>query len=96
MNLNPFIDLVVTVLGLYAWVVLVEIIVHWLLYFNVINRYHPIVSRLSEILFRLTNPVFSRVRKIIPPISGLDLSPIIVFILIRFLINVCNTYFYTS
>lgn len=96
MNLNPFIDLFAALLGLYGWAVLLEIILHWLIYFNVVNRFNPFVARLSEILYRLTYPVLSRIRRVIPPFSGIDLSPIFLFLLIRFLINVLYTYFYTS
>jgi len=94
MNINPFIDLIATVLNLYGWVLLVHIIMVWLIYFDILNRYNRPIQRINDVLYRLTEPVLSRIRSFIPPIGGVDMSPIIVFILIRFLINALYQYFY--
>ena len=61
------------------------VIVSWLTAFNVINQYNNFVRTLLRILIALTEPVFRQIRRVIPPIGGFDLSPIIVFILIEFL-----------
>jgi YggT family protein len=61
------------------------VIVSWLVAFNVINTYNNFVRTLLRVLMALTEPVFRPIRRIIPPISGLDLSPIIVFVIIWFL-----------
>lgn len=94
MNINPFIDLIATVLNLYGWVLLAHIIMVWLIYFDILNRYSRPIQRANDLLYRLTEPVLSRVRSIIPLIGGVDVSPIIVFILIRFIIKVLYQYFY--
>ena len=83
--LNPIAALLIEVLEIYKWVVIAAVIVSWLTAFNVINSHNNFVRSLLRILYALTEPVFRPIRKVIPPIGGLDLSPIIVFVIIWFL-----------
>ena len=83
--LNPIAALLIAVLDIYKWIVIAAVIVSWLTTFNVINSHNNFVRSLLHILYVLTEPVFRPIRKIIPPIGGLDLSPIIVFLIIWFL-----------
>ena len=83
--LNPIAALLIEVLEIYKWIVIAAVIVSWLTAFNVINVHNNFVRSLLRILLALTEPVFRQVRRVVPPISGLDLSPIIVFLLIWFL-----------
>jgi YggT family protein len=82
---NPVIALIMLLLNLYWWVVIIAVIVSWLIAFNVINTYNNFVRSLLRALDALTEPVFRRVRKILPPMGGLDLSPLIVLLAIWFL-----------
>ena len=82
---NPVIALIMLVLDLYWWVVIIAVIVSWLIAFNVINTYNTFVRSLLRGLEALTEPVFRRVRKVVPPIGGLDLSPLIVLVVIWFI-----------
>ncbi|GAA0552881.1 YggT family protein [Rhizomicrobium palustre] len=82
---NPFVWLIVTLLDLYSWVVLAAVIMSWLLAFNVVNYHNNIVRSIMRFLDILTEPVFRAVRKVIPTMGGLDLSPIVVFLGIVFL-----------
>jgi YggT family protein len=83
--LNPIAALLIEVLEIYKWVVIAAVIVSWLTAFNVINVHNNFVRTLLRILLALTEPVFRQVRRVIPPIGGLDLSPIVVFVVIWFL-----------
>jgi len=83
--LNPIAALLIEVLELYKWVVIAAVIVSWLTAFNVINVHNNFVRTLLRILLALTEPVFRQVRRVIPPMGGLDLSPIVVFVVIWFL-----------
>jgi YggT family protein len=51
----------------------------------VINQYNNFVRMVLRVLIALTDPVFRQVRRVIPPIGGLDFSPIVVFVAIWFL-----------
>ena len=83
--MNPIAALIIAVLDIYKWIVIAAVIVSWLTTFNVINSHNNFVRSLLHILYVLTEPVFRQIRKVIPPIGGLDLSPIIVFLIIWFL-----------
>lgn len=82
--MNPIAFLIYEILDIYEWVVIVAVIVSWLTAFNVINQYNHFVRTVLRILIALTEPVFHPIRKVIPAISGLDLSPIVVVIVIEF------------
>jgi YggT family protein len=83
--LNPIAALLIEVLEVYKWIVLAAVIVSWLTAFNVINQYNNFVRTLLRFLIALTEPVFRQIRRVIPPMGGFDLSPIIVFVIIWFL-----------
>ena len=83
--LNPLAALLILVLDIYKWIVIASVIVSWLTAFNVINERNNFVRTLLTILYRLTEPVFRPIRRVIPDIGGIDLSPLIVLLLIWFL-----------
>ncbi|MCB2081518.1 MAG: YggT family protein, partial [Rickettsiales bacterium] len=89
--MNPFINLISMVLTLYMWAMIIYVILGWLAYFNVVNRHNAFVARLGDALHRLINPVLSRIRRFVPVMGGLDLSPIILIILIFFIRDVLYT-----
>jgi YggT family protein len=73
------------ILNLVWWVFLIMIIMSWLISFNVINTRNQFVSNVWRVLNQITEPILRPIRRIIPPMGGLDLSPIIVFVIIFFL-----------
>ncbi len=73
------------ILEIYIWVVIAAVIMSWLLAFNVVNYHNNFVRSFVRILDALTEPVFRLVRRVIPPIGGLDLSPIVIFFAIMIL-----------
>jgi YggT family protein len=80
--LNPIGFIIYEILDLYKWVVIAAVIVSWLIAFNVINTHNNFVRSLLRVLYALTEPVFRAIRRVIPPIGGLDLSPLVVFLII--------------
>jgi YggT family protein len=72
-------------MNLYVYCLIGIAIVSWLLAFNVLNRGNPLVSKLYYFLERITEPVLMPVRRVIPPIGGIDISPVILILLITFL-----------
>jgi YggT family protein len=78
--LNPLIWLIDTVLGLYTIIIIAAVVASWLIAFGVLNTSNQLVRQIVTVLDALTDPLFRQVRKVIPPIGGLDLSPIIVLI----------------
>jgi len=82
---NPIIALLLLLLDLYWWVVVIAVVVSWLIAFGVLNTYNHLARSVIRALDALTEPVFRQIRRVIPPIGGLDLSPLIVLIGIWFL-----------
>ena len=75
------------ILTLLWWIFLIMIIMSWLISFNVINTRNQFVANVWRVLNQITEPILKPIRRIIPPIGGLDLSPLIVFVVIFFLQN---------
>ena len=73
------------ILDLLKWVFIIVIIMSWLISFNVINTRNQFVNSVWRVLNQITEPILRPIRRVIPPMGGLDLSPIIVFIVIFFL-----------
>ena len=78
-------EIISMALGIFQWIVIAMIIMSWLINFNVINLYNQVVATIWDVLVRLTEPVLAPIRRIVPPVGGLDLSPIILFFAIYFL-----------
>jgi YggT family protein len=83
--MNPIFFIIVELLEVYKWVVVAAVVVSWLIVFNVINTHNGTVRSILRMLDALTEPVFRRVRRILPPMGGLDLSPLIVLFGIIFI-----------
>lgn len=74
-------------LWLYSWIVIIAVVMSWLVGFGVVNTYHPFARAVVRFLDAITEPVFRQVRRVVPPVGGLDLSPLIVYLIIQFLIE---------
>jgi YggT family protein len=94
MNLNPFINVIGLCLDLYRWALLVWIVLSLLVSFQIINSYQPLVRRTREVLEQLIEPVLGRIRRIMPHLRGLDLSPLVLLIVLGFLKEALHAYFY--
>jgi len=81
-----------TLVELYIFVVIAAVVVSWLVAFGVLNTYNPLARSVIRMLDALTEPVFRRIRRIIPPLGGLDLSPLIVIIALQALRMLVNGY----
>ena len=83
--MNPIAALLIEILEIYKWIVIIAVIVSWLTAINVINERNDFVRTLLRILYALTEPVLRPIRRVIPAMGGLDLSPIILLLIIWFL-----------
>jgi YggT family protein len=83
--LEPLLMVVYYALELYWYVVLATVIFSWLLAFGVINTYNHAVRTIGDILARLTEPALKRIRRWMPDIGPVDLSPIALWLIILFL-----------
>lgn len=76
--------LVNTVIGLMVWFIIIQAILSWLFAFDVINHRNRFVSQVADFLDRITAPILEPFRRIIPPLGGIDISPIVVLLLLQF------------
>ena len=76
------IDMILQVL---VWVIIVQVILSWLVAFNVINTSSNFVRTVLDALERLTAPLYRPIRKILPDFGGIDFSPIVLILAIQIL-----------
>ncbi|MGH6854376.1 MAG: YggT family protein [Aestuariivirga sp.] len=81
---NPFIWLILTILDIYFWIILITVIMSWLIAFNVINGTNPYVRQVGYALRRLTEPLLAPIRRFLPDLGGIDISPIVLLIALQF------------
>jgi YggT family protein len=92
--LNPFVNLLSSLISLYIICVLVQAVLSLLIAFKVVNGYQPIVQRITYALSRLVDPALRPIRKILPDMGGIDISPIILILLLHFVQDALFTYLY--
>ncbi len=78
-------NILTLLLDVYLWIIIGFVIVSWLIAFGVFNAGNPQARQLTELLQKLTDPVLKPIQKYVPPIAGIDLSPIVVIIGIQIL-----------
>ena len=77
--------LILQILKLYSYIVIANVIVSWLIAFNVLNTQNRFVYSLLELTYRLTDPILNKIRHFIPNLGSLDISPVILLLLIWFI-----------
>ena len=77
--------LALQILKLYSYVVIANVIISWLIAFNVLNTQNRFVYSILELTYRLTDPILIRIRRFLPNLGSLDISPIILLLLIWFI-----------
>ena len=73
------------ILKLYSYVVIVNVVVSWLIAFNILNTQNRFVYSILEFSYRLTDPILNKIRRFLPNLGSLDISPIILLLLIWFI-----------
>ena len=77
--------LLLQMLKLYSYVVIANVVISWLIAFNVLNTSNRFVYSILEFTYKLTDPILNRIRRILPNLGAFDISPIILLILIWFI-----------
>ena len=80
--------LTLQILKLYSYVVIANVVISWLVAFNVLNTHNRFVYSILELTYRLTEPFLNKIRGFLPNLGSLDISPIILLLLIWF-IEIC-------
>ena len=77
--------LVLQILKLYSYVVIANVLISWLIAFNILNTQNRFVYSILELTYKLTDPILNRIRQFLPNLGSLDISPIILLLLIWFI-----------
>ncbi|MEZ5655251.1 MAG: YggT family protein [Sphingobium sp.] len=75
-------QIIMILLNVLWWIIIVQAIMSWLIAFNVINTQNDFVRSIWIALDRLTAPIYRPIRRIMPDLGALDLSPMVVLLLI--------------
>ncbi|HUI13144.1 MAG TPA: YggT family protein [Xanthobacteraceae bacterium] len=79
-------------LSIYLWIVIAMAIFSWLVAFNVVNTRNHGVAMVGDFLYRITDPVLRPIRNVLPNLGGIDISPVILFLIIIFIQRVIELY----
>ena len=82
--LDPLLQVIGIALNLYIWLVIASAILSWLVAFNVINTTNPVVSTIGDFLWRITEPALRPIRRVLPNLGGIDISPVVLILVIYF------------
>ena len=72
-------------IDLYLWVIIAAVVFSWLINFGIVNLQNNFVRSVYEMLVAITEPVFRRIRRVLPDLGGIDISPIIVILALQFM-----------
>ena len=70
------------ILRIIWWIVVLSAVFSWLYAFNVINSRNQIVNSIGSMLYRLTEPLYRPIRRVVPDLGGIDISPMILILLL--------------
>jgi YggT family protein len=79
------IQTIVLALDIYWWLIIASVVFSWLYAFNVVNPRNQFVGTIGTALFRITEPALRPIRRFLPDLGGIDISPIILLLVIFFI-----------
>ena len=82
-----FYFIVMTFLKFYWWIVIANVIISWLIAFNVLNTSNRLVYSLLDISYKMTDPLLKPIRNFLPNLGNIDISPVVLILLLMFLRN---------
>ncbi len=85
--MNALANLISTVVTLYIWALILSAILSWLVAFNVVNTRNRFIFTVGDFLHRLTEPALRPIRRYLPNLGGIDISPIVLILLLVFVRN---------
>ena len=77
--------LIDTILNIYTWLIIASAIVSWLVAFGVINVRNQFVRWVVDFLYRITEPALRPIRRFVPLMGGVDVSPVVLILLLWFI-----------
>lgn len=90
--MKAIIDIIIIALNLYWWVIIISAVLSWLIAFNVVNYRNQVVAQIDQTLRALTEPVLGPIRRRMPNLGAVDISPIVLLLGILFIQMVLSYY----
>ena len=75
------------IINIYIWTLLIYIAVGWLVAFRIVNPWQPVVRMITDVLARIHEPLLGQVRRFLPDLGPVDISPIVMFLAAQFIRN---------
>ncbi|MEM6383049.1 MAG: YggT family protein [Pseudomonadota bacterium] len=94
--MRAVLDVIMLILNLYWWVIIISAVMSWLLAFNVINPRNQVVGTIGRFVHGLTEPLLAPIRRFLPNLGGIDVSPIVLLLGIYFLQQLIVRYAYPN
>ena len=94
--MRALLDVVLIVLNLYVWIIIASAVFSWLIAFNVVNPRNQFVATVINILYQLTEPLLRPIRRFMPNLGAIDISPIILLLIIFFIQRIIVYYIYPN
>ena len=79
--------LVDSIINIYIWLIIINVILSWLVSFNILNTQSRFVFAILNATHQLTDPALNKIRKFIPNLGSIDVSPVILILLLIFIRN---------
>ncbi len=76
-----------TVINIYIWLLIFYVALTWLVQFNIVNTQNRIVYMVGDVLYRITEPALKHIRRVVPNLGGIDVSPVILILGLWFVHN---------
>ena len=83
-QMYAFLRLVDTLISIFIWLLIAQAVLSWLVSFGVVNRYNRVVSTIGDFLWRVTEPLLRPIRRVLPDLGGIDISPVILILILWF------------
>ena len=90
----PLLNTLMFALNIYIWILIANAIFSWLFAFNVINTRNQFVNTIGRALYQMTEPVLRPIRRFMPDLGGVDISPIILVLIIYLIQQIIIYYLY--
>lgn len=84
------------IIDIYTWIVIASAIMSWLVAFGVVNTRNQFIRMVVDFLYRVTEPALRPIRRIMPNLGGVDISPVILLLLLFFLRSLLSEYVFSS
>ena len=88
--IDPLFRIAMIAVDLYIWLVIIGAVLSWLVSFNVVNTSNRAIYLVGDFLYRITEPALRPIRRILPSMGGIDLSPVVLILGLIFLQMVLN------